>query len=55
MLQFLLTVTGAISIVALVSSVYVAEHRSFLEGILFFLFGLFSFIATAVLTNLVFP
>lgn len=53
MLMFLLTVTGTLSLVIIVRSVLVMENRSFIEGLLHLFFGVFSFIATAFLSNVV--
>ena len=51
MLMFLLTVTGSLSLVIIVRSVLIVESRSFIEGLLHLFFGVFSFIATAFLSN----
>ena len=51
MLMFMLTVTGALSLVIIVRSVLVMENRSFIEGLLHLFFGVFSFITTAFLSN----
>ena len=53
MLLFLLTLTGAMSLVIIVRSVLVMEHRSFIEGLLHLFFGVFSFLTTAFLSNVV--
>lgn len=51
MVMFLLTVTGALSLVIIVRSVLVMENRSFIEGLLHLFFGVVSFLITAFLSN----
>ena len=51
MLLFLLTFTGVMSLVIIVRSVLVMEHRSFIEGLLHLFFGAISFLITAFLSN----
>ena len=53
--MFLLTVAGALSILAMIRSIYVVENHSFLEGVLLGVFGFISFILTTILTNGVAP
>ena len=55
MLLFLLTLTGATSLVIMARAMFVAEHRSFTEGVLHFVFGFISFVITAFLSNVVQP
>jgi hypothetical protein len=50
MALFMLTVAGALSLVLIVRSIFVAENHSFLSGIVQFAFGLVSFITTAILS-----
>jgi hypothetical protein len=52
MLVFLLTITGALSLVIIARSVFVVEYRSVGEGVLQMMFGVFCFIATAILSNI---
>lgn len=51
MLLFLLTITSVLSLVIIVRSVLVMEHRSFIEGLLHLFFGVFSFILSIFLSN----
>lgn len=54
MLMFVLTVTGAFSILLMVRSVFTAE-TNLLEAIALGIFGFTSFVITAILTNVVSP
>lgn len=54
MLMFMLTVTGALSILLMVRSVFTAE-TNLLEAIALGIFGFTSFILTIILTNGVAP
>jgi hypothetical protein len=54
MLEFMLTVSGALSILAMIRSVFLAEDYLF-EAVAIGIFGFISFILTALLTNLVLP
>jgi len=51
MLLFMLTVTCVLSLVIMVRSVLIMEHRSFLEGLLHMLFGAFCLIVSMYLSN----
>ena len=55
MLLFMLTITGILSLVIMARSVFVMEHRSFIEGLLHLFFGAISFVITAFLSNQVTP
>ncbi len=52
MLLALLTLTGVLSIVLIIRSVFVV-HDNFLGAVLMGIFGFVSFVLTAVLTNVV--
>jgi hypothetical protein len=54
MLMLMLTVTGVLSIVLMVRSVFIAEER-LLQAIPMGIFGFISFILTIILTNGVAP
>lgn len=51
MLLFMLTVTSVLSLVIIVRSIFVMEHRSFIEGLLHLFFGAFSLIVSMFLSN----
>lgn len=53
MLLLGLTITGILSLVIILRSVFVIEYRSVGEGVLQMCFGIFSFIVTAFLSNVV--
>lgn len=53
MLLLGLTITGILSLVIMLRAVFVIEHRSVGEGVLHMCFGIFCFIATAFLSNVV--
>ena len=55
MLLLGLTLTGVLSLVIMLRSVFVIEYRSVGEGVIQMLFGIFTFIVTAFLSNQVLP